>query len=275
MIWNLTTIGCLFSIVRGVSIGSFFIYKYLLKSCSFEYIHYMAVLVIYSVAELVYANDMSSWMYVIIDGVPPVNVLRPLFWLLQTPIQIKLLYDCLAVDRRNNNTTTHPSLLFEMLMWNQWMIAVGCISFLFPPLGVVYWVTVAISTLCAGFLLMIIWRPFWRFYSKLADMPQQQRQLLWIGIVWFSVEAGVTLIFLLGPESFSVVDQELATGLLQLLYTFGKCIYCVQIWNFVYVSGVKIQTRELEGMGDEMMNRHPTDQQQRITRRSPDKLASI
>ena len=23
-------------------------------------------------------------------------------------------------------------------------------------------------------------------------MPQQQRQLLWIGIVWFSVEAGVT-----------------------------------------------------------------------------------
>eukprot|EP00808_Paulinella_micropora_P006554 g23670.t1 len=235
---TITTTGAAFSIFRGVFLGSFFVYQWKQGRCGWEYLYYMLFLALYGLFELFAADDDQSWLYATV-GDRRIPMLRQVFWLVETPIQLKMIYNCLA---RSGEAAVGASTLFEILVANQLMIVFGFMAIWFEPLSENYWLCCILSWASCLMIFIIFEQAHQKIRKQLA--LYERRNLVAVLYLFYFTEVWVGLVFMLGPGSFSVINQFLENGILEWSYVVAKCVHAILCWRYEYV--VSQPTKEMQ-----------------------------
>lgn len=219
--------GC--CIFLGLCGAGFFTMQWRNGKASWEYIFYMCILVIHSLFQILYSEDHKSPIYV--HWGTHVNMLRQIFFIVQTPIQMKLLWDvlnCYGIPLVTDET------LMQLLITNQTMLVFGWAALWFTPMSVSFFINCLLAWICCGGNFFVVNKAGKDLLAALKT-PEEKALLNTILILFYGVQVVIGILFMIEPSCFGIVSLDISNALHELSYLVAKPAHAYLCWKFVYV----------------------------------------
>lgn len=218
---------CFFQII-------FFINKYLGNKGEWELLFIAFAEFVSSFIHVFYSHSEDKKSFYLIINDNKVNWVRYVLWLVTLPLILKHLYSLIDLtidynERKNNDNNYIKSFaLLQLMIW------FGIYSTFFTPLSIEYWFFCIISWVFYIILYYTLYILYDKSYNNLISKNEKKtaNNLKQIFYLYFLSWLFFPLLFMLGPESFGVIDMELSNALHAVGDLVAKNYFGLLAWKF-------------------------------------------